>query len=389
MKLRHVILIISLAFLGFLMYLSSKSIFVKNTISQQRTNFILFGIDAVEGAFHSDTVILLSYSPKFRLLDIVSIPRDTYIEIETLKFRKLAEVFAFFYLQRKDKKYAAEKVKEVLERKFFSTGDDKLKLHYFLLVDYKNFEKLMDMLGKVKIVITEPMHYDDYAGNLHIHFDPGIYYMNGKQLLQYVRYRDTVGDIGRISRQQSFIKSVLSKVLSPESWYKIPLLVYNFRKCFITNINLWEFINILLEFKNLRFTNLRFSVLPCKPKGRYLEVDMAAMDMFRSYLKDEQTQFKPQHLFLKVYNASGREKLAKQVTYFLREKGYDVLEWGNWYCKQPKSRIIDYTHDVKTVETICELLNIYDVTTAYPQDSSTPEIQSTVIVILGEDFVLQ
>lgn len=388
MKFKHVTLILFTILIVYLIYLSSRSVFVNNTVTYKQTNFVLFGVDAVEDALHSDTVILLSYSSSCRLLDVVSIPRDVYIDIETFKFRKLTEIFAYFYRQKKDKKYAAEKVKEVLENKVFCVGNNKINIHYFLVIDYTNFEKLMNLLGKIKITVTEPMHYDDFAGNLHIHFEPGVYYMDGKQLLQYVRYRDSVGDLGRITRQQNFVKSVLARVLSPECWYKMPMLVYNFRKCFITNINLWEFINILLEFKNLRFTDLRFSVLPCRPKGRYLEVEESTKQAFLNYLENKQLSTKCEHVLFKIYNASGKEKLAKQLTYFMRDKGYDVLEWGNWYCKQPKSRIIDYTHDVKTVKAICDLLNIYDVTSAYPQEGASVDMQSTIVIILGEDFVL-
>ncbi|MDW8056084.1 MAG: LCP family protein [Elusimicrobiota bacterium] len=390
MKIKHLILIFLVGLILSLAYLSHKSVFINNNLSQKRTNFVLFGIDGVKEAVHSDTIILLSYSHKSGVMDLISIPRDLYVDVETLRYRKLAEVFAYFYFQKKDLEYAAKEVTNVLQNKVLSCDEGYIPVHYFLVIDYEKFKTLIDLLGKIKIVVTEPMHYDDFAGNLHIHFEPGIYHMDGKQVLEYVRYRDSVGDLGRISRQQIFIKALISKVLSPQSWYKIPILLFNLKKCFVTNINFWEFINMVLEFKNLKFTNLRFSTLPTRPKGRYLELEEITVQSLIDYLEDKQKEFVVQnrHIMLKIYNASGRQKLAKEVTNFMRDNGYDVIDWGNWYCKQPKSRIIDYTNNLKTVNSICELLNIYDITAAYTHTNSMPELQSTIIVILGEDFEL-
>jgi anionic cell wall polymer biosynthesis LytR-Cps2A-Psr (LCP) family protein len=63
------------------------------------------------------------------------------------------------------------------------------------------------------------MNYDDRRGNLHIHFQPGTYHMNGQQALEYARFRhDPLGDIGRIHRQQELIKSALQQAVRPGNW---------------------------------------------------------------------------------------------------------------------------------------------------------------------------
>jgi anionic cell wall polymer biosynthesis LytR-Cps2A-Psr (LCP) family protein len=86
--------------------------------------------------------------------------------------------------------------------------------------------------------------------------------MNGEDVLKYVRYRDEKGDIGRIERQQQFVKSFLEKFISPVVWFKLPIIAVKVKQNFHTNINLWELMNMLLEFRNLRLNNIRFSVLP-------------------------------------------------------------------------------------------------------------------------------
>ncbi|MEN3013622.1 MAG: LCP family protein [Endomicrobiia bacterium] len=387
LKFKHLLLFTFCGLVLYIGYLSQKSVLIKNLASQKRINFLLLGTDLVDNSVHADTIILLSYLPSERVLDIVSIPRDIYIDVEGLQYKKLTEVYAYLYFNLKDKHKAVKEFINLLEQKLFSTGEKKLQIFYFFILDYNNFIKLIDTIGKIKITVDRPMHYDDHAGNLHIHFEPGVYYLNGEEALKYVRFRDTTGDIGRIYRQQQFIKNLINRILSVDILYKLPKLIYTFNKSIFTNINFLETLNLLLEFKNLKFSNLRFSILPGKPKGRYIEVEKNTIDELlehfltnRQSLENKETKKK---VIVKIYNASCKPKLAKQVAFFLREKGYDVLDWANWYCKLPKSKIIDYSNDVKSLNQLCNLLNIFDINKSY-----SLEEQIDFAVILGEDFVL-
>lgn len=392
MKLKHIILLILVLILLFLSYMSNKSVFISNAINQKRTNFLLLGVDFVDNSVHSDTIILISYDHKTRLLDIISIPRDTYIDIPDLKYKKITEVYAYFYKKTKDKLSAAKNLAEICESRIFSYEDKKIILPYYIVINYNSFKKIVDIVGKIKIFVVEPMHYDDYAGNLHIHFDPGIYYMNGEELLRYVRYRNIKGDIGRIDRQQQFIKSFLEKLISPINWIKLPIIFIKLKSLFITNINYWELFNMMLEFRNLRFNDIRFSVLSGTPKGRYLELDNEELISLINHISQNgnycRRKINYERVLIKVYNASSKPKIAKQVAMILRKKGYDVLDWGNWYYKLPKSKVIDYSYNVKIVNDLCNFLNIYEISTIYPSKSNSinEDLTTDIIVILGEDF---
>ncbi|MCX7910084.1 MAG: LCP family protein [Endomicrobia bacterium] len=388
MKIKHVVLILCCGVILYIAYLSYRSVFISNNAFQKRTNFIILGTDFVDNSIHADTIIFLSYLPSEKVLDIISIPRDTYINVEGVKYKKITELYAFFYMVTKDRYQAAKEFIKVLENNLFSFGDKKISISYFFVIDYRSFIKFINAIGKIKIIVDKPMHYDDYAGKLHIHFEPGVYYMNGEEALKYVRFRDATGDMGRILRQQQFIKGVINRIFSIDVIYKFPKLVYMLQKCFLTNMNLLEIFNLFLEFKNLKFTNLRFSTLETLPKGRYLEVNKDALEQLFGYFLDNKVRKKDEkkeRVIVKVYNASNKPKLAKQVSLFLREKGYDVLDWGNWYCKLPKSKIIDYSNDIKSLNEICNLLNIFDIN-IYNKEYLEEYIDFAII--LGEDFVL-
>jgi hypothetical protein len=69
------------------------------------------------------------------------------------------------------------------------------------------------------------MQYEDTWDHYVIDLKPGVQRLDGRTALQYVRYRDEEGDIGRVSRQQKFIKAVLSEVSSPAIILKAPSLI--------------------------------------------------------------------------------------------------------------------------------------------------------------------
>ncbi len=388
MKTKHVILILLCCFVLYLAYLSSKSKFVNNLLSFKRTYFLILGIDSVNYTVHSDTILLMSYSPKNRILDIISIPRDSYINIPEIKFRKLTDIYAYFYTKEKNKLTAAKCLSQVMQNNIFSSQTGKIEIHYFVIVDYQAFKKLVDIIGKIKVYVEEPMHYDDHAGQLHIHFEPGEYFMNGKQLLEYVRYRSKSGDIPRTIRQQQVIKEIFVKMFTFTNILKMPLIIKEFSNCVDTNINLWEIFNILLEFRKLSVNNLRFSYLQGKPQGAFWIIDQNFVNSLIEYF----THNKPTKPYLptasrliKVYNATNIPKLALRVSMYLRSKGYDILDWTNCDKKLYKSKIVDYCGDTEFVQGLANILNIHNIFCLYNYREE-PEVD--VKIFLGYDFCL-
>jgi anionic cell wall polymer biosynthesis LytR-Cps2A-Psr (LCP) family protein len=80
------------------------------------------------------------------------------------------------------------------------------KFPYYVVMDFKGMERLVDALGGVPIKVKQAMKYTDNAGGLHIDIRPGQQTLSGSKAIQFVRYRaDGRGDVGRITRQQQFL----------------------------------------------------------------------------------------------------------------------------------------------------------------------------------------
>ena len=86
-------------------------------------------------------------------------------------------------------------------------------INYYVLIDIQAFEKIIDAVGGVDIDVEKRMYYEDPwddNGGLVIDLQPGLQHLNGKTAIQYVRYRDGEGDIGRINLSKKFMKAFLA-----------------------------------------------------------------------------------------------------------------------------------------------------------------------------------
>jgi LCP family protein required for cell wall assembly len=87
-----------------------------------------------------------------------------------------------------------------------------LHVDHVAMIDWNGFKDLVDVVGGVRIYI--PKTFTDDAQ--HVTWTQGWHDFNGYQALQYVRTRHGLvdGDLGRIQRQQNFLRTILAAVLA-------------------------------------------------------------------------------------------------------------------------------------------------------------------------------
>lgn len=111
-----------------------------------------------------------------------------------------------------------------------------VRIDYYIETDFAGFSKIIDTLGGVEINVEKDMQYTDVAGGLYIDIKAGPQVLDGKTALEYVRYRDYLGDValvdpnyeiygGRVERQRKFILAVIKEVLQPKTLLKLPRLL--------------------------------------------------------------------------------------------------------------------------------------------------------------------
>jgi LCP family protein required for cell wall assembly len=186
----------------------------------KRTKILVLGVDARSGETNSrsDTMILVTIDPQLDKAAIVSIPRDTRVQ---LKGGAVDKICAGNYLG--GPKYAVEVVEKLMDT----------KIDYYVEMNFKGFKEIVDTLGGVTINVPQRM----YKPTEDIDLYPGTQKLNGRQALAFVRYREyLMGDIQRTAAQQEFLKALADEILKPKTLTKLPTLVRQLDKHMDTDL---------------------------------------------------------------------------------------------------------------------------------------------------------
>ncbi|PZU50888.1 MAG: transcriptional regulator [Arsenicicoccus sp.] len=157
-----------------------------------------FGTGFTEG-HRADTVMLL-HVPTFGEPTLVSLPRDSYVEIRDAGWNKLNSAHA---------NGGPEQLVDTVER---ATG---LPVDGYMEIGFGGFVDVVNGVGGVEMCLEAPI-VDDKA---HIDLPAGCQELAGEQALGYVRmrYSDPRGDIGRVERQREFLSALVDKTLTPST----------------------------------------------------------------------------------------------------------------------------------------------------------------------------
>jgi LCP family protein required for cell wall assembly len=156
----------------------------------------------------SDTIMILRYDPAARTAALLSLPRDLYLDIPGSDGKNRINA-AFF------------RGPDVLVRTI--TESLGIPVDHYIEIDFQGFKRVVDAIGGVTLWFDAPVR--DSNTGLRVN-DTGCVKLGGLEALQYARSRhletkingrwreDGTGDLGRISRQQDFIRRALEKAVS-------------------------------------------------------------------------------------------------------------------------------------------------------------------------------
>lgn len=167
---------------------------------KQPFSVLLLGVDEREGdKGRSDTMIVLTVNPNDKSTKMLSIPRDTYVEIVGRdKMDKINHAYAFGGIE----------MSKATVEKFLDMDID-----YVVQVNMEGFKDLVDIVGPITVNNERAFSQDGYS------FKEGSITLNGTQALSYVRMRkqDPEGDFGRQNRQRQVIEASVKKMISMKS----------------------------------------------------------------------------------------------------------------------------------------------------------------------------
>lgn len=208
-----------------------------------KRNIMVLGVDRRSGdTGRSDTLFVTMLDTSRNQAALLSVPRDTLVSIPGHGWDKVNHAYGGHDLSRK-----------TLEN-FLG-----IQINNYVLVDFQGFIKLVDAIGGVDIDVEKPMQYaDPYDGEngLVINLQPGRQHMDGTTAIQYVRYRDEEGDIGRVARQQKFMKAVFAKLRSTSLLTRAPEIARTLYQSIETDLSVTDLASLLVTFaKNVSGTS--------------------------------------------------------------------------------------------------------------------------------------
>ena len=220
--------------------------------------------EVIQGTTRSDVMMIAAIDIEKQKIILTNIPRD------------------LLYNGKKMNYYFAEGGISLLSKVISKLCN--IPVNYYLVVDYKTFKYLGNVLGPIEVVVKSPMKYYDKAQNLNIDFSPGVYKLNGPQLLAYIRYRKGgLGDLDRIRREKEVALKLVEKARHIDMKELLSIANY-LEKNIEMNFDMYQMVYLALRFRK-KF-DISFATFPTKLLNNgSLIVDKQKLNLFIKELK--------------------------------------------------------------------------------------------------------
>lgn len=179
------------------------------------TNWLLVGSDSRTGLTEEDAAnlstgagdfgqrtdtIMIAHFPLVGKGRLVSLPRDSYVDIPGYGQNKINAAYSFG---------GAQLLAQTVEH---NTG---IRIDHYMEIGFGGFASIVDAMGGIEMCPAEAIQ-DPLAG---LDIQAGCQKFDGATGLGYVRTRATAqGDLDRVARQREFMGAMMSRVASPAVW---------------------------------------------------------------------------------------------------------------------------------------------------------------------------
>jgi LCP family protein required for cell wall assembly len=205
----------------------------------------------------SDAMMVAHIDFTTGMVNILSIPRDTYCRIPDHGIHKINAATAFGGWQ-----LAQATVKSVF-------GIDS---KYCVRMNFIGFQKAVQELGGVNLDVEKRLDYDDNWGHLHVHLKPGYQHLSGYQAMGYVRMRHSDSDLMRSERQHKFIEAMRDQVKNPSNLRHLPGVLDAITDAISTNMKRDQLLTIVNFMQRLPKDKIALATLPVDEGPSYVYV---------------------------------------------------------------------------------------------------------------------
>jgi LCP family protein required for cell wall assembly len=328
-------------------------------------NILVLGSDRRENLGdkgRSDTMMLVRLDPNTKLISMLSVPRDLWVDIPGYGQERINVAYTL------GGPALAVKVFKQL------TG---LPINHFIDVNFLGFCDIVDDLKGVYVDVDRRYYNPPGTGWAAIDLQPGYQLLTGRQALSFVRFRhDATGDFMRMVRQQTFLHDLERQGKRWSNWTKIPAMVKSISKRTISDISslstLISMAKMTLSMNTSHVYHSRVlgsgvmidgkSVVQATPEEIAQAVD-DFLDPRRAPVSKGAGGSIPRSAYVvRVLNGSGRQGVATGVANQLAGRGYRTQVAGNADAFKYESSVIYATTEMSAAaETMARLLKPAEV----------------------------
>ncbi|MDX1978330.1 MAG: LCP family protein [Pseudanabaenaceae cyanobacterium bins.68] len=328
----------------------------------------------------SDSMTLLRFDPSLDRLVALSIPRDSQVEIDGIGLQKIN---------------AANFVGgAALSAKTTSALLGNVAIDRYVRVNVGGFGQLIDALGGVEIYVPRAMKYQDDSQRLYINLAEGRQVLDGAKAIQYMRFRhDDLGDIGRVQRQQTLLRSLIEQKLNLATVVKIPQILALLKNNIDTNLSTEEMLAVAAFAAKVGRANTKMLMLP----GRFSSTSEFELSY---WLVDPPKIAKLMADYFGLPNSSAinhqlpvriaiqdslrQTKGVLRASKMLSSLGYNDTRLAEQAWSEPltKTQIVAQSGDIRVAEQLRDRLGIGEVVV-----EATGDLDSDLTLRLGQDWL--
>ncbi|HEY5340474.1 MAG TPA: LCP family protein [Candidatus Aquilonibacter sp.] len=282
----------------------------RHEFGTDKLNLLILGYQDDEAT--TDTIILAHLDVDRRTATLVSVPRDTWVDIPGGGHQKINAAYAFGGAK--------------MSARVVSTLMGGIPIDAVIALQPQGAAQIVDAMGGLNVDVDETMNYDDDSGDLHIHLKAGEQYLTGGQAVGYLRFRhDAESDYGRMRRQQQVLKLMMNQLSLPQNWAKLPSILQFARKDVKTTLSNQQLVALLEVYRDVPTDDIRSFTLPSKP-GWVGDASVVFVDQRWARLIGKMlfTKSDPPQGEVVVANATGNPDFDSTIVGALRGGGWNV-----------------------------------------------------------------
>lgn len=372
-------------------------------------NILLIGVDTRndgDQGVRGDTLIVVHVDTEGQWASMLSIPRDSMVQVPYLGLAKINAAYTYGYANAADvygqgvtpqeggAALAAETVEQFLG----------IRIKHVAQVDFQGFVRLVDTFGGLTIDVPEPLLDAEYPtanyGYERLYVPAGLQVLDGQTALRYARSRHSGSDFDRSCRQQRVLRAMLREVRQRnlvEQVSLVPDVIEDIQQSVSTTMPIsdlnytWSLVELAQSLSSDRV--MQFSINPSNVQviaenssdiyWNESDIELLVARWLRGPQSEQQ-----ETTTVQVQNAAGERGLAGRVTQNLGGHGFAMIEAGDAPRVYEHTMIIDYTGHPETRQRLADVLGI-DTEHVYaePFDTAPPAPYNTdIVLVVGQDY---